>query len=187
MVQKHERRAATVVGVSLDGEHRFTKTPVDVITLQAGLGVVGDAHAGATVQHRSRVAKDPGQPNLRQVHLMHQELFEELRERGFDLHSADLGENITTVGVDLLALPRGTTLRVGDTAQIEVTGLRNPCQQINGLMPGLLKEVLHRNADGSIDRRTGVMGVVITGGDIRPNDPIQVTLPNVPHEPLECV
>lgn len=187
MVQEYADPSAMVIGVSLDAEHRFTKRPVDSITLRAGHGVVGDAHAGVTVQHRSRAARDPGQPNLRQVHLMHHELLDELAERGFTLRSADLGENITTVGVDLLALPRGTRLRVGEVAEIEVTGLRNPCQQINDLMPGLMKEVLRRNSDGSVVRLTGVMGIVITGGDIRPNDPIQVMLPEVPHEPLECV
>ena len=176
-----------VMMVSRDGEHRFSKVPVDVVTLLAGVGVAGDAHAGVTVQHRSRVAADPTQPNLRQVHLMHAELFDELREQGFDVRPGQLGENITTRGLDLLALPRGTRLRIGATAVVEVTGLRNPCAQIDDFMPGLLKAVVHRAADGSLVRKAGVMGVVTRGGDVAPGDAITVELPLGAHEPLERV
>jgi MOSC domain-containing protein YiiM len=177
----------TVTGVSRDGSHRFSKVPVDVITLVAGLGVDGDAHAGVTVQHRSRVAADPTQPNLRQVHLMHAELFDELHEQGFDVRPGQLGENITTRGVDLLALGRGTLLHIGATAVVEVTGLRNPCTQIDGFMPGVLKAVVHRTADGSLVRKAGIMGIVRTSGDVAPGDLITVESPDGPHEPLDRV
>lgn len=187
MASPHEKTEACVVAVSLDDKHRFSKTPVDVITLVQAHGILGDAHAGEHVQHRSRVRADPKQPNLRQVHLIHQELLDDLHARGFDVAPADLGENITTVGIDLLGLPRGTRLMIGDSAQIEVTGLRNPCSQIENFRRGLLKEVVHRSDDGSIVRLTGVMGIVQTGGDIRPGDPIGVVLPAGPHEPLDMV
>ena len=176
-----------MITVSSDDRHRFSKIPTAVIALVEGFGVVGDAHAGETVQHRSRVAKDPGQPNLRQVHLIHSELFDDLHGQGFDVHPAELGENITTVGVDLLALPRGTRLRIGATAEVEVTGLRNPCSQIDDFMPGLLKAVAHRAADGSVVRRTGIMGIVAVSGEVSSGDPIRVDLPSQPHEPLAPV
>ncbi|WP_448642348.1 MOSC domain-containing protein [Geodermatophilus sp. URMC 63] len=176
-----------VIAVSRDGEHQFSKVPVDVVTLLAGVGVAGDAHAGVTVQHRSRVDTDPTQPNLRQVHLLHAELFDELREQGFDVRAGQLGENITTSGLDLLALPRGTRLQLGATAVVEVTGLRNPCAQIDAFRPGLLRQVVHRAADGSLVRKAGIMGVVATGGDVAPNDLIKVELPDGPHEPLKRV
>ncbi len=186
MTHVGEENEPSVVSVGRDGAHRFSKTPVAVITLIAGHGVAGDAHAGATVQHRSRVRKDPQQPNLRQVHLIHRELLDDLNEKGFDVSPADLGENITTVGIDLLGLPRGTRLRIG-SAEIEVTGLRNPCAQIESFRPGLLKEVLCRKADGDVVRLTGVMGVIHVGGEVRPGDPITVELPCGALEPLECV
>lgn len=176
-----------MVAVSRDDLHRFSKTETEAITLVTGIGVEGDAHAGEKVQHLSRVARDPHQPNLRQVHLMHSELFDELRERGFDVEPGQLGENITTTGVDLLTLPRGTTLHIGGTARIEVTGLRNPCSQINDFMPGLMQEVVHRAADGSIERRTGVMGVVAAGGDVHVGDPIVIEFPEGPHALLDVV
>lgn len=179
--------APIVIAVSRDGTHRFSKVPADAVTLLAGLGVAGDAHAGLTVQHRSRVAADPTQPNLRQVHLMHAELFEELREQEFDVRPGQLGENITTRGLDLLSLGRGTLLRIGATAVVEVTGLRNPCAQIDGFMPGLLKAVVHRGADGSLVRKAGIMGVVTTGGEIAPGDLITVEPPAGAHEPLDRV
>lgn len=177
----------TVVAVSRDGEHRFGKAPVDVITLLSGLGVAGDAHAGVSVQHLFQVAADPTQPNLRQVHLMHRELFDELRDQGFDVRPGELGENVTTQGLDLLALPRGTRLRIGTAAVVEVTGLRNPCAQIDTFMPGLLKAVAYRGADGLLVRKAGVMGVVTAGGDIRPGDRIVVELPQGEQTPLDRV
>ena len=180
-------RNAVVAAVCRDGEHRFSKAPVDQIVLLAGLGVQGDAHLGVTVQHRSRVAADPTQPNLRQVHLIHAELLAEVGEHGYALDPGDLGENITTRGIDLLALPRGTRLRIGAEAVVEVTGLRNPCQQINNFQPGLLKEVLTKDTTGELIRRAGVMSVVLVGGAVHPDDPIVIELPAPPHHPLERV
>ena len=176
-----------VAAVSRDERHRFSKLPVDAVTLVAGLGVAGDAHAGLTVQHRSRVRRDPMQPNLRQVHLIHAELFAELAEQGFDVAAGQLGENLTTTGVDLLDLPRGTRLHLGAVAVVEVTGLRNPCAQITGFRPGLLEAVVGRDPEGAVVRRTGVMSVVISGGVVRPGDPIDVRLPEGPPQPLEVV
>jgi MOSC domain-containing protein YiiM len=177
----------SVIAVSCDHEHRFSKTVVDEVSLLPGLGVAGDAHAGVTVQHRSRVAADPTQPNLRQIHLIHAELFDELREQGFEVGPGQLGENVTTRGVDLLALPRGAHLRLGPDAVVEVTGLRNPCAQIDEFMPGLLKAVLHRAPDGSLMRKAGIMGVVIAGGGVAAGDVVAVELPDGPHEPLDRV
>ena len=177
----------TVIAVSRGRDHRFSKASVEGVTLLTGIGIAGDAHAGMTVQHRSRVAADPTQPNLRQVHLLHAELFDELREQGFNVRPGQLGENITTIGLDLLGLPRGTRLRIGATAMVEVTGLRNPCSQIDDFMPGLLKAVVHRAADGSLVRKTGIMGVVTADGDVASDDVIAVELPEGPHEPLERV
>lgn len=176
-----------VRSVSRDGSHRFSKPIAAEITLIAGIGVAGDTHAGETVQHRSRVAADPTQPNLRQVHLIHAELHEELRGQGFEVAPGQLGENVTTSGIDLLGLPRGAILGLGQQAVIEITGLRNPCGQINGLRPGLLKAVLGRDDDGGLIRKAGVMAIVVTGGTVRPGDPITVTLPDGPHLPLERV
>ncbi len=178
---------ASVVAVSRDAEHRFSKAVAKQITLVAGLGVVGDAHAGVTVQHRSRVAADPTQLNLRQVHLIHAELFAELGEQGFEVAPGQLGENITTTGVDLLALARGTLLHLGEEAVVEITGLRNPCAQIEAFGPGLLKAVLGRDADGGLVRKTGVMGVVVTGGVVTAGASIDVHRPAPPHQALERV
>ena len=155
--------------------------------LVAGIGVEGDAHAGATVQHRSRVARNPHEPNLRQVHLIHTELLDALRAAGFAVSPGALGENVTTQGVDLLALPRGTTLHLGDTALVEVTGLRNPCVQLDRFQPGLMAAMLGRDAAGRVTRRAGVMAVVLVGGDIRGGDAIHVALPPPPHRALEVV
>jgi len=177
----------TVVAVGRDGDHRFSKPQAQEILLLAGLGVHGDAHAGTTVQHRSRVAADPTQPNLRQVHLIHAELFAELAEQGFDVQPGQLGENITTRSLGLLALPRGTRLRIGPEAVVEVTGLRNPCAQINAFQPHLLNAVLGRNDNGEIVRKAGIMGIVVTGGRVMPGDGIVVRLPAEPHRALERV
>lgn len=176
-----------VVSVSSDAEHQFTKPVTAEITLLEGLGVAGDAHAGVTVQHRSRVRADPTQPNLRQVHLIHAELHDELSGRGFQVDPGGMGENITTRGVDLLALPQRTVLRFGAEAVVEVTGLRNPCLQLNGLQPGLMKAVLDRDEAGRLIRRAGIMGVVLSGGPVRTGDQIVVELPDEPHLPLEPV
>jgi MOSC domain-containing protein YiiM len=176
-----------VVAVARDGGHRFSKAPADEITLSAGLGVDGDAHQGVTVQHRSRVAVDPTQPNLRQVHLIQAELFDELAGKGFAVGPADLGENITTRGLDLLALPRDAVLAIGTRVRLAVTGLRNPCAQIERFRTGLLAAVLDRGPEGQVIRKAGIMTVVLDGGPIRPGDPIAVALPPLPHHPLERV
>lgn len=177
----------TVGAVSSNGEYSFTKPNRDSITLLAGLGVEGDVHAGVTVKHRSRVAQDPTRPNLRQVHLIHEELFAEVGEEGFRVAPGELGENITTRGIDLLGLPVGTLLRVGDVAVLEVTGLRNPCLQIDNFQDGLLKQVVGRDAAGAIVRKAGIMSIVKEGGVVRPGDTIRAELPSGPHRPLERV
>jgi MOSC domain-containing protein YiiM len=162
----------------------MTKPNQESIRLLEGLGVEGDAHLGTTVKHRSRVRRDPTQPNLRQVHLIHEELIDELRESGFDLVPGQMGENVTTRGVDLLGLPAGTRLHLGETAIVEITGLRNPCDQLDGIQPGLMKATLDRDAGGNLIRKAGVMAVVILGGDVHANDSIRVELPDEPHTPL---
>ncbi|MFI5491689.1 MOSC domain-containing protein [Actinoplanes sp. NPDC051859] len=286
-----------VAGVHSDDTHSFSKPPRAAIELVVGWGVRGDAHAGVTVRHRSRVAVDPGQPNLRQVHLIQAELLEEVRELGHAVPQGGLGENVTTAGIDLLSLPCGTILRFGaqpaepslgareprevhglgtgaegpgagpDTSgtgvdravggldagasgaadrpgmgaggaagsggaagamevvdvgrrvvlegaaadaiavlaavvaaeetravrgderpAVVVTGLRNPCQQINNFQPGLLKRVLGKGADGTPIRRAGIMAVVLRGGVVRPGDGVTVELPvAVPHRALDRV
>lgn len=176
-----------VVAVSRSDGYTFSKPGASAIRLVAGIGVEGDVHAGELVKHRSRIKRDPTVPNLRQVHLMHDELHEELRAEGFDVNAGQLGENITTRGIDILGLPAGTLLRLGDEAVVEVTGLRNPCQQIEDFRPGLLKRVLRRGPDGDVIRLAGIMSVVRSGGDVRPGDPISVELPAEPHEALQPV
>ena len=178
---------AIVTAVSRDSQHRFSKPNQLMIRLVEGLGIEGDAHAGTTVKHRSRVARDATQPNLRQVHLIHAELFDELAADGFRVSAGDLGENITTKGVDLLTLPAGTRLAIGDSAVVEVTGLRNPCVQIDDFQKDLMRATLGKDADGNLVRKTGVMSVVIAGGDVRPGDAIRVLLPAVPHRKLAVV
>ncbi|WP_198035275.1 MOSC domain-containing protein [Streptacidiphilus rugosus] len=178
---------ATVTAVSRDATHNFSKPNVAGIRLLEGLGVDGDAHLGVTVQHLSRVAADPTQPNLRQVHLIHAELHDELREAGHEVIPGAMGENITTRGIDLLGLPRGARLRLGAEAEIEITGLRNPCPQIENFQRGLLKKVVGRNELGEIVRKAGIMAVVLASGEVRPGDAITVELPDGPHQPLERV
>jgi MOSC domain-containing protein YiiM len=178
---------AEVLAVHAKATHSVYKHTQRSIRLLPGLGVAGDAHAGETVKHRSRVRADPTQPNLRQVHLIHSELHEELRGRGFEVGPGRMGENVTTRGIDLLGLPTGARLRLGDEAVVEVTGLRNPCNQLEGVQEGLMEAVLDRDADGNLIRKSGVMAVVLAGGDVRPGDPIAVELPAEPHRPLEKV
>ena len=173
-----------VVAVARSPAHGFSKPVAAEIRLLAGLGVEGDAHAGERVKHRSRVARDPSQPNLRQVHLLHAELLEELAGRGFPLSPGDVGENLLTRGLDLLGLPAGTRLRLGGTAEVEVTGLRNPCAQLDRFQKGLTAAMLDRAPDGALVRKAGVMAVVLAGGPVRPGDRIGVTLPSRPHRPL---
>ena len=178
---------STVTAVSLNAGHHFSKPNVLSIRLLKGLGVEGDAHAGETVKHRSRVRRDPTQPNLRQVHLVHSELFDELRGKGFTVTPGDIGENVTTRGIDLLALPTGTRLRLGDTATVEITGLRNPCVQLDNFQKGLMAATLDKDADGNLIRKAGVMGVVLVGGEVRPGDAITIDLPSGDHRPLQPV
>jgi MOSC domain-containing protein YiiM len=173
-----------VEAVSQGSTHRFSKQPRMWIRLLAGLGVEGDAHLGTTVQHRSRVARDPTQPNLRQVHLLHRELLEALETQGFVIGPGDIGENILTRGVDLLGLPTGTVLLIGEAVRIEVTGLRNPCVQLDRFRAGLMAATLDRDAAGNLVRKAGVMAIVLTGGEVRPGDPIVVTMPAGPRRRL---
>jgi MOSC domain-containing protein YiiM len=173
-----------VIAIARSATHTMSKPTVTSICLLTGLGVQGDAHLGETVKHRSRVARDPTQPNLRQVHLLHAEMFDELRMAGFTVTGGQMGENITTSGLDLLALPTGTRLHLGESAVVEVTGLRNPCAQLNGIQPGLMAATLDRDEQGALVRKAGIMSIVITDGDIRPGDPIAVELPPSPHQRL---
>ena len=176
-----------VAAVSRSATHTRIKPNHGSIRLLAGLGVEGDAHQGETVQHLSRVRSDPSQLNLRQVHLIHSELHDELRAAGFSVSAGQMGENVTTRGVDLLGLPAGTRLHLGDTAVVEVTGLRNPCDQLNRIEPGLLAAVLGRDEQGNLIRKAGIMGIVTAGGEVRPGDQIHVEPPPEPHHPLEPV
>ena len=181
-MQKSQIRA-----LSKSEKYTFHKYNCEQIKLLKGLGVEGDIHMGKTVKHRSRVARDPSQPNLRQVHLIHSELLEELKEKGFIVKPGELGENITTEGIDLLGLSRGTILEMGETAKIEITGLRNPCKQLNTFQPGLLKEVLDKDEEGNLIRKSGIMGIVLEGGVVNVNDKITIKIPDGPHIPLEKV
>ncbi|MEM6410907.1 MAG: MOSC domain-containing protein [Pseudomonadota bacterium] len=176
-----------VVAVARSSDHTFSKPTCEHIELIEGIGVDGDAHAGKLVKHRSRVKADPTQPNLRQVHLIHSELHDELVEKGFSVGPGVMGENITTRGIDLLGLPRGTKLNIGESAIVEVTGLRNPCRQLNDYQDGLTQAVLDRSTEGDLIRKSGIMGVVLMGGDVRPGDVVRVALPPEPHEKLNRV
>lgn len=176
-----------VTAVSRNAIHHVSKCPESVVRLVADLGVAGDAHLGATVQHRSRVARDPFQRNLRQVHLIHAELHDELTEGGFHVAPGEMGENVTTRGVDLLALPARTRLSIGVEAVVELTGLRNPCAQLEEIATGLMQATLDRDDDGHLVRKAGVMAVVVTGGNVRPGDHVSIEPPVGPHQALESV
>jgi MOSC domain-containing protein YiiM len=176
-----------VTDVNRSATHTLSKPGQKSIRLLAGLGVEGDAHSGVTVKHRSRVARDPSQPNLRQVHLIHAELHDDLRDAGFEVSAGQMGENITTRGIDLLALPTGTRLHLGEIAVIEVTGLRNPCAQLNKIADGLMAATLGRDENGEIVRKAGIMGIVLIGGEVLQGDAIRVELPSGTHEPLKMV
>lgn len=183
-----EHTGPCVAGVSQSPHHRFSKQAHESIWLVAGYGVAGDAHGGVTVQHRSRLRRNPNQPNLRQVHLVSGELHDELRERGFDVRPGQLGENITTRHLDFLGLPRAARLLIGPSAVLEVTGLRNPCRQLDAFQPGLLAAVLERDAANRLVRKAGIMAVVIAGGEVRRGDPIVVQRPTATaEEPLTPV
>jgi MOSC domain-containing protein YiiM len=187
----HDRRetrvVATIVAVSTKAGHGVDKVNRPSVRLVAGEGVEGDAHRGVTVRHRSRVARDPAQPNLRQVHLLHAELLDELAAAGFDVAPGRMGENVTTRGVDLLDLPEGTRLRLGPDAVVELTGLRNPCDQLERLQEGLKGAVLDRDADGTLVRKAGVMGVVLCSGEVKPGDELAVDIPPGAAQPLRPV
>mgnify|MGYP002784571861 FL=1 len=177
----------SVVAVCQSATHTMSKPKVSSIKLVKGLGVEGDAHQGVTVKHRSRVAKDPTQPNLRQVHLIHAELHDELRAKGFDIREGEMGENITTRGLELLALPKGTKLYLGKTAVVEITGLRNPCLQLDGIQQGLMAAVLDKDDGGNLIRKAGIMTVVLSDGEVFPNDTIRVEFPPEPYQALQVV
>ncbi len=176
-----------VVAVASRADHGFSKDLRPSIRLVADEGVEGDAHRGITVKHRSRVARDPTRPNLRQVHLIHAELFDELRAAGYEIAPGDLGENVTTRGLALLGLATGTVLELGDAVRLEVTGLRNPCQQINKFRAGLMQAVLDYDAAGELVRKAGIMAVVRSGGWIRAGDAIRAVPPEEPFRPLRPV
>lgn len=176
-----------VTAVSRSSTHTFSKPNQGSIQLLAGLGVEGDAHLGVTVKHRSRVARDPSQPNLRQVHLIHAELHDELQATGIRVLAGQMGENITTRDLDLLKLPTGTRLHLGKTAVVEITGLRNPCIELDHIQAGLMAAVLGRDEHGAVVYKAGIMGIVLSGGEVRPDDPIHVELPPEPHQPLKLV
>lgn len=176
-----------VVALARDSVHRFSKEPAPSLRFLAGLGVEGDAHSGVTVKHRSRVAKDPDQPNLRQVQLIHAELFDELAAKGFTVTPGQLGENVTTQGIDLLGLSVDTRLRLGADVVVEVTGLRNPCHQINGIAPGLMDAMLDRAPDGSLIRKSGIMAIVLAGGAVAAGDAVIIDHQPRPHVPMGVV
>jgi MOSC domain-containing protein YiiM len=177
----------TIIAVSRSAQHTFSKPNQPVINLIAGIGVEGDAHAGKKVKHRYLVGLDATKPNIRQVHLMQAELFDEVNAKGFHVEPGQLGENITTRGVDLLALPTGTKLEIGSDVVVELTALRNPCVQIGNFQKGLLKAVIDKDEEGHVIHKAGVMGIVLVGGEIRPNDSIIIDLPAEPHHCLEYV
>jgi MOSC domain-containing protein YiiM len=176
-----------VVAVNRSALHNFTKEVQSSVRLLEGLGVEGDAHLGTTVKHRSRVAKDPSQPNLRQVHLLPEEILTELNAAGFRIPPGGIGENILTRGIELLDVPRRTRLHIGPSAVVEITGLRDPCRQLNAYRPGLMSAVLERDESGHLIRKAGIMGIVLSAGDVRPGDAIRVELPPTPHERLDRV
>jgi len=172
-----------VLAVHCNGKHAFSKPPRDAIRLIGNWGVEGDAHAGATDQHLYHIRRFGEQPNLRQVHLIHAELFDEVLTKGHAVLPGQLGENISTRNVDLLGLPQGARLHIGAEAVVELTGLRNPCRQIDEFQPGLRSHLVERTAAGVV-RRGGVMSIVVKGGMVRRGDRIEVELPQTPHSPL---
>jgi MOSC domain-containing protein YiiM len=176
-----------VIAVASDQDHKFSKPPRTSIRLVAGLGVEGDAHFGETVQHLSRLKRDPDSPNLRQVHLIHAELHDELLAKGFRVEPGQMGENVTTRGIDLLGLPENARLHLGADAIVEVKGLRNPCLKLDSLQKGLMAATLDKDGDGNLVRKAGVMGIVIAGGEVRAGDEIRIALPPAPHRPLPTV
>ena len=187
MAMEKNNSGPIITAVSSSGEYSFSKPKREFVRLIAGHGVEGDIHAGKTVKHRYMMKKDPTQPNLCQVHLIHAELHDELNRQGFDVAAGQMGENITTRGIDLLGLPTGAKLHLGPDAVVEVTGLRSPCYQLDDFQAGLMAAVLDHDEDGNLIRRAGVMGIVLTGGIVSPGDSIAVELPPKPHQQLEPV
>lgn len=179
--------AGTVLAVNRSAKHTLQKPSEPEVMLLAGLGIEGDAHMGVTVKHRSRVARDPTKPNLRQVHFIHAELHEEIAAKGFKVLPGQMGENITTSGIEVLKLPKGTLMQLGDAAVVEITGLRSPCKQLNSIQAGLMEAVLDRDDEGNLIRKSGVFGIVIEGGIVRQGDRIVCTLPSGEQLPLEPV
>jgi MOSC domain-containing protein YiiM len=169
----------SVVAVSIDGKHRFSKTPRLSVSLTKGHGIEGDAHYGPLVQHRCLARRAPTAANLRQVHLIPSELFDALRTRGFEVRPGNLGENITTLGLDLECLPLGTMLRLGASAIVRLTGLRTPCILIDRFEAGLKDEL--RGGLLGPRFRAGVMAIVSDGGEVSPGDLIRAVLPAPPH------
>lgn len=175
-----------VIAVASDSKHNIIKPIRESVRLIAGWGVEGDAHAGKTVQHRYDKRRNPDAPNLRQVHLMHSELFDQVSGLGLSVKPGQMGENITTRHIDILNLPRGTQLRIGE-AVIEITGLRNPCKYLNQIAPGLLKACLGKHEDGTNFPHSGVMGVILADGEVKAGDEIHIITPPKPHERLKPV
>lgn len=184
---QHSSLRAHVASVNVSTVHSFSKAPALEARLLQGLGVEGDAHCGTTVRHRFDRRRDPQRPNLRQVHLLGTEVFDELLQHGHQVRPGDLGENVTTTGIDLVALPRGTRLLLGPEAVVRLTGLRNPCRQIEEFGEGLLAVAVTRDQAGAVVRRAGVMGVVERGGEVTVGDPVVVQRPPEPHQPLDRV
>ena len=181
------RLPGTVLSVSRDDKHRFSKPTVSSIRLVAGFGVEGDSHAGATVQHLYEKKRNPSAPNLCQVHFMAAELFDDLVPTGYTVAPGELGENVTTEGINLMSLPLGTQLHLGAQAVVSVTGMRSPCSLINGYQKGLMKQLIKTDAAGTVHRRGGIMGVVVRGGVVNPGDCIRVELPAGEQLPLGVV
>jgi len=164
------------VSVNSDDAYRFSKIARQSVRLVEGHGIEGDAHAGRFVKHRYQAKKEPLTPNRRQVHLIQSELFEEMRGFGFIIEPGDLGENVTTVGIDLLALPLGAQLHLGESAVVELTGLRMPCGLIDKFQTGLKRSMIVRTPRG-VTFRAGVLGIVTSSGDVRPGDLVRAELP----------
>jgi len=181
------RLPGTVLSVSRDDKHRFSKPTVSSIRLVAGIGVEGDSHAGATVQHRYEMKRNPSAPNLCQVHFMAAELFDDLVPTGYTVAPGELGENVTTEGINLMSLPLGTRLHLGAQAVVSITGMRSPCSLINGYQNGLMKQLIKTDAAGTVQRRGGIMGIVVTGGVVNPGDRVRVELPAGEQLPLGVV
>jgi len=180
-------KTGKIIALSKNPIHNVSKQNHNELILLEGLGVEGDVHMGKTAKHRSRVAKNPLQPNLRQIHLIESELYEELKLKGFDIQPGQMGENITTSDLDLLKLPENTILKIGAQAEVLITGLRNPCNQLNGIQDGLMQAVIEKDSSGNLIRKAGIMGIVTKGGKVTLNDNIEVKFPSKPFVRLEKI